>query len=1732
MKPAYAPFRPLVRGQKSSRDSRSRRRLLFPERLEARQLLATFAVNTELDTIDVDLADGLALDASGNTSLRAAIMQANALPDSDLILLPAGNYRLTEQFDDSTSYDVRDDAFGDLDVDLGQVVIEGAGSGSTVIDATAVVDRVLEVGPEASLRLSGVRLTGGNAGLQQGGGALLNTGNATLDSVWIDDNQASVGGGIQSLSGDLSIANSTISNNFAHQAGGGIAVGGFRTGSSGTVVIQNSTISANAAETLGGGIYYQTSFPAQLVNLTYVTLVENQAGTGAGIAGPPMAQGGEGGGSSSPFTVHASIVSNNLAQGEADVVGDFTSLGSNLIGAATLDSGFVNGLMNDLVGTSAAPLDAGLAPLQVFAASPTPVHPLLAISPARNRVSPNPAEPIVDQRGRSRTADLAPDSGAFEFVGDSLLVDIFHDRNADGSQDVDEPLTPFSITATLTLDSAAQDPTQLVYRGPAPAHFAELPPGPYTVAVEFDDPHVLPTLSNASGVLLGDESSSVALLGGIRLGEIHGYKFDDLAQDGIDDSGDPRLVGVEFTLWNLGDDGLVGTQDDFVHARTTTGPFGTFSFVGLPNGSYRVVESLPLGSFATTPPVPTMHVVGGSLFVPDALAVDPQLGQSVEALSELAVGNVTPGSVLGRVVFDLQSDGLLTDDPGIATFELTLTGAGYDAEFGTQDDLPALKTVSAADGSYAFEGLSQVGLYRLELSSKTHYFHTTQSSVDFILPANAVVVPSQGFIDAGDDSRRSLVELPQIAFGVMRWGALMGVTFDDLNADGDQFDSVVASQRDPGELNRGAQRIDLYDANDSQLLESTESSANADANLGYFLFEDLSSGNYALDQWLAPDRGLTSSETPFAVSPGVLYLAPGVQRDSELFPLEEFEVGLVQEVVQVQLAAGSRELVELSGNILDDLNADGTRDTNELGLAGWTVVLQRTTRTYYQDNLPDTRVAVTDASGNYALRVWPGEYEVAYLLQPGFEPTGPQARFSNYLGFESGSGSSVSKVSGVTLADLNADAVDDLLIVNDYADIVDKTSNIEILLSRDAAQRERVVLELGASARPQHVVAVDIDNDQDLDIVVAMVGRPQAALNGQTDAAYGDVVIFRNQSGQFERVTAAGTAASVPLPSGSQSRSVHDSLAGNGPSHISYGDLNGDNLMDLVVTNAIPYDVESNDQVSHAEDVSIVLQTSPGVFAKSQTLDLSTADLDAGVISTAVGDFNGDQWLDIAVGAPGSQRIEIYFGDSSGSFDATRVQYLTDVQRPTHLLAHNLDLDAAGTAELVVADYAANQIAVYSYDPQVGQLGDAPHRIDTIDKPQWLAIGDLNADGTPDIAASFASTNVVQPIFNLGNNRFALAATPDIAHNLQFTSTAPNGLNSAFGKLAIGNLDGNDFGDVAVAQFTSGVTAYLNLVDDYVAWRAARPSGDASILLGESHFVDFNAVGQQDATVEATAQVVSADRSYLIAAFTELGFEQHVAVTPFANVEIGQATQSGRRLTLAEAPRQLTQHNYRDPFDVNGDGSISPVDALLVINELNRGASSGASAVGLSAAYQVDTSGDGVLSPVDALNVINHLNGAHAEEASLLRRHQIEVQDLQPIATGLIEALRSAGLAADAVERLQSVDFVIGDLPGGTLAETVGRTVYVDSNAAGWGWFIDPKPADSLAFDSSIPANQSSRVDLLSTLAHEFGHVLGVEDSAATDLKFMEPRLEAGQRTISNALLDRLLVELLDEDLF
>jgi len=139
---------------------------------------------------------------------------------------------------------------------------------------------------------------------------------------------------------------------------------------------------------------------------------------------------------------------------------------------------------------------------------------------------------------------------------------------------------------------------------------------------------------------------------------------------------------------------------------------------------------------------------------------------------------------------------------------------------------------------------------------------------------------------------------------------------------------------------------------------------------------------------------------------------------------------------------------------------------------------------------------------------------------------------------------------------------------------------------------------------------------------------------------------------------------------------------------------------------------------------------------------------------------------------------------------------------------------------------------------------------------------------------------------------------------------------------------------------------------------------------------------------------------------------------------------------------------------------------------------------------------------------------------------ELTEQDLGPVIEEAIQRWSASNLVPDRAEVLDEVNFRIVDLPGGMLGQTRDATVLIDATAAGHGWFIDGSPADDLEFEETLnPVNLEAtagspahgRMDLLTVIMHELGHVLGYEHPSPEDSHahgMMASVLSAGRRNL------------------
>ena len=234
------------------------------------------------DSVDAVPGDGVSVDINGQSTLRAAVMEANARAGADTILLGSGTYTL------SLFGLLEDGALsGDLDI-TDDLTIIGAGSTQTFIDAD-FLDRIFHIFTDVNVSIRGVTLLNGSVTRVEDGGAILNFGNLTLEDVTIENSLANRGGALFN-NGLVTMTGSYFHGNTAIADGGAIF-----NNDSGTITIDLSTISGNDAEN-GGGVFNSTGGTLGINDTTIDGNTATVAGGGVFISNEVAVGNGEGGG--------------------------------------------------------------------------------------------------------------------------------------------------------------------------------------------------------------------------------------------------------------------------------------------------------------------------------------------------------------------------------------------------------------------------------------------------------------------------------------------------------------------------------------------------------------------------------------------------------------------------------------------------------------------------------------------------------------------------------------------------------------------------------------------------------------------------------------------------------------------------------------------------------------------------------------------------------------------------------------------------------------------------------------------------------------------------------------------------------------------------------------------------------------------------------------------------------------------------------------------------------------------------------------------------------------------------------------------------------------------------------------------------------------------------------------------------------------------------------------------
>jgi hypothetical protein len=345
---------------------------------------------------------------------------------------------------------------------------------------------------------------------------------------------------------------------------------------------------------------------------------------------------------------------------------------------------------------------------------------------------------------------------------------------------------------------------------------------------------------------------------------------------------------------------------------------------------------------------------------------------------------------------------------------------------------------------------------------------------------------------------------------------------------------------------------------------------------------------------------------------------------------------------------------------------------------------------------------------------------------------------------------------------------------------------------------------------------------------------------------------------------------SILLNNGNGTFQTHvDYKTGTAPVALVVGDFNGDGILDLAVAN------------STAGTVSILLGNGNGTFQGKH--DFSTGTGTQNPVWLAVGDFNGDGNLDLAVANETGNAISILLGNGEGSF--------TLKSSPTTASPASVavgDFNGDGFLDLVVSNSTANTVSIL-----LGN-GDGTFQAGTVltnikSDPHCVAVADYNGDGILDLAIANETSNTTLLAFGNGDGTFKLPLT------VYSTGTGPAVEVAA-------DLNGDGYLDLLTSNLSTQSTfSYLlNDGDGTFQFHINYGTGDSPLGLTVG---DFNNDGMLDIAVAASTENTTG-------AITIMTQVPAVSASPtslkFTSTPVG-ITSAGQNLTITNNTSKSVQ---------------------------------------------------------------------------------------------------------------------------------------------------------------------------------------------------------------------------------
>ena len=391
----------------------------------------------------------------------------------------------------------------------------------------------------------------------------------------------------------------------------------------------------------------------------------------------------------------------------------------------------------------------------------------------------------------------------------------------------------------------------------------------------------------------------------------------------------------------------------------------------------------------------------------------------------------------------------------------------------------------------------------------------------------------------------------------------------------------------------------------------------------------------------------------------------------------------------------------------------------------------------------------------------------------------------------------------------------------------------------------------GTGSKPSGIVAADFNHDGNLDVATSNAGTNTATI--LLGSATGALTLQAAQATGTNPIAIAtadvnsdGYPDVVAFDSPTGSTGQVDVLLGNGDGTLQAAQSTSEAFKPGTLAAVADFNRDGKPDIALAQQntnqASVLLNnTLPTAYpdgrstAPANKLTVGYGNFADGV---AVGDFNKDGQLDIAVSYLQDNAVRVLLNNGSNGFNASTTY---PVGKQPYWIASG-DLNGDGYPDLVTANTADGTVSVLLNNGKSGNgtfAAAVPYTVGT--QPYQVAIGDVNGDGYPDLAVSNYGANTVSILLGSKTGSFSTGPTLSSCAN-------PYGV-------AIGDFAHNGYPSIAVSCYTA---AQVEVFPNTTTGIGVTPTfGTPSLLTTDTHpsslvVGDFNRDGKLDFVVGNT----------------------------------------------------------------------------------------------------------------------------------------------------------------------------------------------------------------------------------------------------------------------------------------